>query len=225
MFSAVVSLRRHFDFGRAVMKHTHALALAFFGGLIVCAPQWIVPLLPGEYARAVDTLSHRLAEPHTYWELAITWFLVNLFYACFLAWNEERDEVIRLSPVLTYNFLGYETDEHTCKFRLEIINGGAQTSIGEWGCRCVLENNRALSLSDHYFTSEPSADEQGVNLFTDTSLIKQGGRRKGWVKFRRFPECRAIEVTFHDHTGTSHIVSSAKPPRVMKTELRKETTK
>src|SRR5713226_5313714 len=156
MLSPMVNVRRHLAFMGAVMKHTHALALAFFGGLIVCAPQWIIPLLPNDLAKAADILSHQIANPHTYRRLAAIWFLAGLLYACFLAWNEEHDEVARLSPILTYNFLGYETnDEHVCKFRFEIINGGAQTSIGEWSCRAFLKNNRALGLSDSYFVRDP----------------------------------------------------------------------
>ena len=215
--------RRFLAFSRAVVKHTRAIAIAFLGGIIVALPG-LLKSLESRFPAPIGAIEHVAGylsdDPSRYLWAGTALFAGFFYYACFLAWNEERDKVVRLSPSLTFNFLGYETDESACKFRLEIINGGAQTSIGEWGCRCVLRNNTTLGLSDDYFVRDPMRDEQGINLFIDKTVIKRGGRREGWVKFLPFPECRAIEVTFHDHTGELHVVSSEGRPRLVETNMK-----
>jgi hypothetical protein len=87
-------LRRMLAFGWAVMRHGWALTVTLLGSAVLSIPSWIEPLLSPMHARRLSELL--TISPHAYQYIAAGFFVLGLLYACFLAWNEERDEIERL---------------------------------------------------------------------------------------------------------------------------------
>ena len=88
-------LRRFLAFVWALVRHGTALLVAFLGSVLLSVPGRIEPLLSPEHARKLDSLL--TVSPHQYRLIAGAFFIVAFFYASFRAWNEERDEIERLS--------------------------------------------------------------------------------------------------------------------------------
>jgi hypothetical protein len=87
-------LQRMLAFVWAVMRHGWALLATLLGSFVLSIPSWIDPLLSTDHAR--EFTSALTISPHSYRDLAIGFFGVGLLYACFLAWNEERDQIENL---------------------------------------------------------------------------------------------------------------------------------
>jgi hypothetical protein len=138
-------IRRFLAYLGAVMRHTKALIFGFISGGLVSLPAWIKPVLPNRYEQIVDSWSKTLAEPTTYWYLAVVCVLIGLFWASFLAWNEERDEQLATAEknrpdfILTIGQLvGYELAEPERTIVLlsvEVVNKGADSSMLRWKAR------------------------------------------------------------------------------------------
>ncbi len=199
MVHAMASVRRHLAFMGAVTRHTHALAVAFLGTLLLSAPPWVIPLLPDDWATKANQMSHQLAEPHTYFRLAVLWFLGSVFYACFLAWNEERDGLERVSRQLQrdtpelylivkqaeYSFL-----EGRLEALIEIHNLGAATALHGWCGGLAFQDGHESIVSERYFITDElphfqelfSVAKRGVgNLLNFQGRIERRGKLEGWV--------------------------------------------
>jgi len=242
--STVRLSRRFFAYLARVVRHTKVLFASFITGSLVSAPEWLKPLLPSKYAAVLEAWSSVIFEPETYWRLALTCLLVGIFIATFLAWNEERNESEKLTsqiheskPFLTahspgwsyahdrFTAVGYQTDPMLMlRFHIEIINGGADTSLRGWQGAYRLSDNRRVGLSDAMFDRSVSSVVDQVNLVSDDRTLSRGGRRLGWVQFPiqedEASRLQQVAVQFFDHTGQMHSVEC--PPEWM---LRASETK
>jgi hypothetical protein len=77
------------------MRHGWALLAALLGSFVISIPSWISPLLSPVHAQRLTEFV--TVSSHTYRYLAIAFFGLGLMYASFLAWDEERDEIDRLT--------------------------------------------------------------------------------------------------------------------------------
>lgn len=159
------------------MRHTVVLLFAFISGGVVSSPAWIRPLLPSDYAAILDAWTTAIAQPETYWRLAGVCVFGGVLLATFLAWNEERDEVQKLTsqihdskPVLSAHSPGwtYANEPLTAvayqtapmlmlKFHIEIVNGGADTSLRGWQGGYRIADNRRIFLSNAMFDRSVSS--------------------------------------------------------------------
>jgi hypothetical protein len=80
------------------MRHGRTLLATLLGSFVLSIPSWIDPLLSSAHAKKLTELL--TVSPHTYRYLAAAVFGAGLMYASFLAWNEERDAIERLSAEL-----------------------------------------------------------------------------------------------------------------------------
>jgi hypothetical protein len=203
-----MQLRRFLAFSWAVVKHTRALAIGFFGGLLVALPGLIKPLAP-YYPRVVSVIegpSNALADPSKYLWAGIGLFAAFFYFACFLAWNEERDSFERERKVVEglsrqlqrdtpelyliikqaeYSFL-----EGRLEALLEIHNLGAATALHGWCGGLGFQDGHVNIVSDNYFAIDesPHFDEllrltkRGVgNLLHFHGRIERRGKLEGWV--------------------------------------------
>ena len=214
----------------AVTKHAKALLLSFIGGFLISIPAWIKPLLPPEGVKWLDRWTAFVAEPQTYWYAAIICFALGFFYANFLAWNEERDEIDNLAsqlheaePVLTTSSSGWDyvidhfvtayhkfEPQQMLRLSIEVVNSGANTSLRGWQGYYTLADGKRTLLSDAMFDRGVSSVVGQVNLVVDERMLERGGRRLGWVQFpisnEAASQLRQVAVQFFDHTGSIHSV-------------------
>jgi hypothetical protein len=80
------------------VRHYYALAATLLGGFLISSPAWIMPLLSPRYPNVAQTygdLTARLARPTTYFHVAIVFSFTCFLIASYLAWNDERDELVK----------------------------------------------------------------------------------------------------------------------------------
>ena len=129
-----------------MIRHTTTLLIGFIGSGLIALPNWVRPLLKPQYAALLDSASLRVAQPGTYWHLAVIFFGASFLYASFLAWNEERDSLERLTPdepdlegeLIDWHVQergpaqGYYVKESHLVSEVRVINHGAPTAITDW---------------------------------------------------------------------------------------------
>ena len=205
----------------ALIRHTTALLLGFISGGLVSSPAWIRPLLSPAHAVILDSWSQSIGKPDTYWLLAKACILGGIFFACFLAWNEERDEFEQLAlrvksdkPDITAVCRGWSLNTSTKMLRceLEIVNSGAPTSFHGWQAGYRLKDGRRFALADAMLSQE-ILEGGPANLVMDERILDCGGRRLGWVAFPVGEwsgdpmELVQVSAQFYDHTNVFHNVS------------------
>ena len=103
------------------------------------------------------------------------------------------------------------------RLHIEIVNGGADTSLRGWQGGYRLADNRRIFLSDAMFDRSVSSLVGQVNLVSDDRTLTRGGRRLGWVQFPisedEASNLRQVAIQFFDHTGEMHSVEC--PPEWM----------
>jgi hypothetical protein len=226
-------VRRFFAFVFAVIRHTTTLLLSLISGGLVSSPAWIKPLLSPAHAVILDSWSQSIAKPDSYWLLAKACILVGIFFASFLAWNEERDEFEQLTlrvksdkPDITAVCRGWtlRTTTKMLRFELEIVNSGAPTSFHGWQAGYRLRDGTRRFLADAMLSQEIISEGGPTNLVMDERILNCGGRRLGWVAFPVSEwsgdalssdplQLVQVSVQFYDHTNAFHNVSM--PPDSM----------
>jgi hypothetical protein len=157
------------------------------------------------------------------------WLLVGaagFFLAAYKAWRDERGDLNSTiqklhhnDPWLTVFPLNFGESKsphplsgyHFERFTLEVVNGGADTTLRDWhGNYYIPTPDGSSEISTEVFDRDnPST----ANLVNDERIIPTGGRRLGWVQFARAdgsPQIVKAQIKFRDHTG--RIYSATFPP-------------
>jgi hypothetical protein len=91
-------LRRILAFVWAIVRHTYAFWAALLGSFFFAVPGWIVPLLSPPHSQKLTTFL--AVSAHTYKCLAFAFLGLGMFYASFLAWNEEHESLVTTHKTL-----------------------------------------------------------------------------------------------------------------------------
>ena len=126
------SIRRFLAFCWAVMRHWYALAAAALTAFIISSPAWLMPLLSPHHPIIVQIysdLTAKLATPTTYLHMAIIFSAICLLIACYLAWNDERDEFLsahqQLAQYTSPQFhLEFNPSNSGCLYTAHTMAGG-----------------------------------------------------------------------------------------------------
>ncbi len=79
-----------FEFLRAIVRHTTTIVLAIVGSSVLAVLGWVRSLLSDHYQKVFDR--YTVLQPIAYRWLALGVLLVGFLFACFFAWEEERDD-------------------------------------------------------------------------------------------------------------------------------------